>query len=184
MDDSRIVDLFFERSEQAIKELSAKYGKLAQVVCENILKNESDAEECVNDSLLNTWNAIPPAKPVSLCAFFVDIARKKALDRYRYNSAERRNSNYEVALDELEGSLKGEGTPSEECEAQALTEAIDRFLGKLKKQDRIMFVSRYYLSDPIPVIARNTGLKESAVSVRLHRTREKLRTYLRKEDLI
>ena len=69
MDDSRIVDLFFERSEQAIKELSAKYGKLAQVVCANILKNESDAEECVNDSLLNTWNAIPPAKPVSSASF-------------------------------------------------------------------------------------------------------------------
>ena len=106
MDDSRIIDLFFERSEQAIKELSAKYGKLAQVVCTNILKNESDAEECVNYSLLKTWNAIPPARPMSLCAFFIDIARKTALDRYRYNSAERRNSNYEVALDELEECLK------------------------------------------------------------------------------
>ena len=184
MDDSRIVDLFFERSEQAIKELSAKYGKLAQVVCANILKNESDAEECVNDALLSTWNAIPPSRPVSLRAFFIDIARKKALDRYRYNSAARRNSEYEVALDELEECLKGAGTPAEDCEAKVLTEAIDRFLKTLKKQDRIMFVSRYYLSDPIPVIAENTGLKESVVSVRLYRTREKLRTFLRKEDLI
>ena len=184
MDDSKIVDLFFERSEQAIKELSAKYGKLAQVVCANILKNESDAEECVNDSLFGTWNSIPPARPVSLSAFFIDIARKKALDRYRYNSAGRRNSSYEVVLDELEECLNGPGLPSDDCEAKVLTEAIDRFLKTLKKQDRIMFVSRYYLSDPIPVIAGNTGLKESVVSLRLHRTREKLRKYLRKEDLI
>ena len=184
MDDSRIIDLFFERSEQAIKELSDRYGKLAQVVCANILKNESDAEECVNDSLLKTWNAIPPARPMSLCAFFIDIARKTALDRYRYNSAERRNSNYEVALDELEECLKGFGTPSEDCEAKVLTEAVDHFLKGLKKQDRVMFVSRYYLSDPIPVIAQNTGLKESVVSVRLCRIREKLRIHLRKEKLI
>jgi RNA polymerase sigma-70 factor (ECF subfamily) len=179
-----LIDLFFERSEQAVKGLSDRYGKLAQVVCANILKNGADAEECVNDALLSTWNAIPPSRPVSLRAFFIDIARKKALDRYRYNSAARRNSEYEVALDELEECLKGGGTPAEDCEAKVLTEAIDRFLKTLKKQDRIMFVSRYYLSDPIPVIAENTGLKESVVSVRLYRTREKLRTFLRKEDLI
>ncbi len=184
MDDSRIIDLFFERSEQAIKELSTKYGKLAQVICVNILKDQEDASECVNDSLFATWNSIPPEKPQSLSAFFIDIARKKALDRYRYNTAERRNSNYDVALDELEECLKASGSPAEECEAEVLTQAIDRFLATLKKQDRIMFVSRYYLSDSVQTIAENTGLKESVVSVRLFRVREKLRTFLRKEKLI
>ena len=184
MDDSRIIDLFFERSEQAIEELSTKYGKLAQVVCSNILKDQDDASECVNDSLLAAWNSIPPAKPASLCAFFTDIARNKALDRYRYKTAERRNSNYDVALDELEECLKSSISPEQECEAEELTEAIDRFLGTLRKQDRILFVSRYYLSDPVQTIACNTGLKESVVSVRLYRVREKLRTYLRKEKLI
>ena len=169
MDDSRIIDLFFERSEQAIKELSTKYGKLAQVICVNMFA---------------TWNSIPPEKPQSLSAFFIDIARKKALDRYRYNTAERRNSNYDVALDELEECLKASGSPAEECEAEVLTQAIDSFLATLKKQDRIMFVSRYYLSDSVQTIAENTGLKESVVSVRLFRVREKLRTFLRKEKLI
>ena len=184
MEDEKIVDLFFERSEQAISELSTKYGKLAQVICINILKNGSDAEECVSDSLFSTWNSIPPEKPSSLRAFFLNIVRNKALDRYRFNTADRRNSNYEVAIEELEVSLATGETPAEECEAEVLTDAINRFLGTLKKKERQMFVSRYYLSDPVRVIAQNLGMKESVVSVRLHRTRERLRKFLRKENLI
>ena len=184
MDDEMIVDLFYERSEQAISELSTKYGKLAQVICTNILKNGSDAEECVNDSLFTTWNSIPPMKPTSLRAFFLNVVRNKALDRYRFKNAARRNSNYEVAIDELEICLSSGSTPVEECEAEVLADAINRFLGTLRKKDRQMFVSRYYLSDSVQMIAENMGIKESAVSVHLFRTREKLRKFLRKENLI
>ena len=184
MEDEMIVDLFFERSEQAISELSTKYGKLAQVICTNILKNGSDAEECVNDSLFTTWNAIPPQKPSSLRAFFLNVVRNKALDRYRFNSADKRTSNFEVAIEELEICLSSENDPSAECEVEVLTDAINRFLGTIKKKDRQMFVSRYYLSDSVQAIAQNMGLKESVVSVHLFRTREKLKKFLRKENLI
>ena len=184
MEDEMIVDLFFDRSEQAIRELSTKYGKLARVVCKNILKNDSDAEECVNDSLFTTWNAIPPERPTSLRAFYLNVARNKALDRYRFNSAARRNSNFDVAIDELEECLSNSANPAEEVEAAVLTDAINCFLGGIKKEDRQMFVCRYYLSDSVQTIARNMNLKESVVTVRLFRTREKLRKFLKKENLI
>ena len=184
MEDEMIIDLFFERSEQAISELSTKYGKLAQVICTNILKNGPDAEECVNDSLFTTWNSIPPEKPTSLRAFFLNVVRNKALDRYRFNTAARRNSNFEVAIEELETCLFSGADPVDECEADVLSDAIDRFLKTLKKKDRQMFVCRYYLSDSIQTIAQNMGLKESAVSLKLFRTRERLRKFLRKENLI
>lgn len=184
MEDEMIINLFMERSEQAISELSTKYGKLAQGICANVLHNSSDAEECVNDSLFTTWNAIPPERPSSLKAFFVSVARNKALDRYRYNTSEKRNSYSDEPIDELQECLSSRTSVEADCEAEELSAAINRFLGKLKKQDRQMFVSRYYLSDTVQDIASRTGLKESVVTLRLHRTREKLRKFLQKEKLI
>ena len=184
MEDIKIIDLFFERSEQAITELSTKYGKLAQGICKTILKNPSDAEECVNDSLFTTWNSIPPQRPNSLMAYFVSIARNKALDRYKHNSSVKRNSYYDAAIDELEDVLRTDNDPHKECEAQELANAINSFLGTINKEDRMIFVYRYYLSNPPAVIARKLKMKDSVVSTRLYRTCKKLRDYLRKESLI
>ena len=184
MEDEVIVDLFVERSEQAIRELSTKYGKLAQNVCTNILKNASDAQEVVNDSLFTTWNAIPPERPTSLRAFFLNVARNKALDRYRFNCAKRRNSNYDVAIDELEECLRSDCSLVEDVEAEVVSDAINRFLGGIKKDDRVMFVCRYYLSDSVQTIAQNMNLRESVVNLRLFRTREKLRKFMKRENLI
>jgi len=184
MEDEMIIDLFMERSEQAISELSYKYGKLAQSVCENILNNRSDAEECVNDSLFTTWNSIPPTRPDSLKAYFVGVARNKAFDRFRYNTSAKRDSFGDVAIDELEDYLSTNSSVEAECEAEELSAAITEFLGQIKKEDRVMFVCRYYLSDSIQTIAKNMKLKEAVVTVRLFRTKEKLRKYLKKEKLI
>lgn len=184
MEDELIVDLFYERSEQAISELSAKYGKLAHSICNNILKCSSDAEECVNDSLFTTWNQIPPTRPTSLKAYFINVVRNKALDKYRFNSSEKRNSHFDVAIDELTECISSGETPADTVEADMLADAINAFLGGIEKTDRIMFVSRYYLSDSVSNISRKLNLKESVVSVRLYRTREKLRKYLEKENLI
>lgn len=184
MKDEMIIDLFLERSEQAISEISSKYGKLANGICKNILRVSSDAEECVNDALLTTWNLIPPNHPTSLKAFFIGIARNKAMDRYRFNAAQKRNSFYDVALDELEECLGLEDSPQNQCEAKELSEAINAFLGGIKKEDRQMFVCRYYLADSVEEIAKNMELKPSVVYVRLYRTRDKLKQFLKKENLI
>ena len=184
MQDEMIIELFCERSEHAIVELSAKYGRMAQSICSNILKNSSDAEECVNDSLFTMWNLIPPNKPMSLRAYFINVVRNKALDRYRYNSAPKRNSYYDIALDELEECLNSPASPVREVEESVLSDAINKFLGSIKKEDRVMFVSRYFLSESNVAIAQKMNLKETAVRLRLHRTRNKLRKFLEKENLI
>lgn len=184
MEDEMIINLFCERSEQAISELSVKYGRLAQGVCENILGNSSDAEECVNDSLFTTWNSIPPSRPTSLKAYFVAIARNKAFDRYRYNTSSKRDAFGDVAIDDLEEYIGSVSTIESECEVEEITAALNRFLGKLKKNDRIIFVCKYYYSTPIDEIAKRLGVKESYVSLHLFRVREKLRKYLIKEKLI
>ena len=184
MEDEMIINLFLERSEQAISELSTKYGKLAQGICTNILYNSSDAEECVNDSLFTTWNSIPPERPSSLKAYFVSVARNKALDRYRYNTSSKRNTFSDEPIEELQECLGSQASAEADCEAEELSAAINRFLSKLKKADRQMFVARYYLSDSTATIAARMSLKESVVTLRLHRTREKLRKFLHKENLI
>lgn len=184
MEDNQIINLFYERSEQAISELSSKYGKLAQGICANILHNSSDAEECVNDSLFTTWNSIPPNRPASLKAYFVSVARNKALDRYRYNTSSKRNSYGDEPIDELQECLSSGESVEAECEAEELSAAINAFLSNLRKADRQMFVSRYYLSDSIRDIATRMSLRESVVTLRLHRIREKLRKFLQKEKLI
>ena len=111
MDDSKIIALFFERSEQAITELSNKYGKLCMYVANNILGNQQDAEECVNDAYLGAWNTIPPQKPNPLQAYICRIARNIAITKYHTNTAVKRNSHYDIALEELEYCLFSEKTP-------------------------------------------------------------------------
>lgn len=184
MEDEMIINLFCERSEQAIRELSTKYGRLAQGICENILNNSSDAEECVNDSLFTTWNSIPPSRPTSLKAYFVGIARNKAYDRYRYNTSSKRDAFGDVAIDELEEYLGSYSTAQQECEAEDLAAAITAFLSQLKEEDRNMFICRFYYSASVKDIAKKMKLRETNVKIRLFRLREKLRKYLEKEKLI
>lgn len=184
MEDNMITKLFLGRSESGISELKGKYGKLARTVCMNILNNSADAEECVNDALLSVWNSIPPKCPDSIKAFFIDIVRNKALDRYRYNTSARRNSSHDIALYELEECFQLDGSPENELLVKDLSSSINHFLEGLQKTDRIIFVCRYYYSDSVQSIAEKLDMKESAVSVRLYRIRKKLRSYLQKEDQI
>lgn len=184
MEDEKIINLFYARSEQAISELSTKYGTLAQGICTNILNNFSDAEECVSDSLYTTWNSIPPESPKSLKAFFIRVARNKALDRYRFNTSSKRNSYADTPLEELQECLSSRSSIEAECEAEELSVAINSFLGSLEKLDRQMFVARYFLSDSVREIGEQMGLKESAIATRLFRIRAKLQKFLKEEKLI
>ena len=184
MEDSLIIDLFFERSEQAIIELADKYGSSAKRTAANILNNASDVEECMNDADLAMWNSIPPEKPENLKAYYTSVTRNTALKKYHSNTAQKRNSIYDTALDELEDCLASKDDPASELEAKELENAINRFLNKLPKEERQMFVCRYWLSDPIDDIAAKLHCRSGRISVKLFRTRQKLKSYLIKEGLI
>lgn len=181
LEDSKIIKLFFERAEQAIVELSAKYGTVCKRIARNILKNDLDAEECVNDTYLAAWNTIPPQRPDPLRTYIFRIVRNIAITKYHANTSEKRNSYYDVALDELESCLAASITVEQEIAASELSKQIDLFLDTLDKENRVMFVRRYWYSDSISDIAEMFQITNHNVSVRLSRTREKLKIYLMKE---
>ena len=184
MNDERIIELFFERSEQAIKELDKKYGRVCHTVSYNVLNNRQDAEECVNDAYLGTWNAIPPAKPNPLLAFVCKIVRNISLKRYEQNTAAKRNSYYDVAMEELEDCLASTTTIEEEIAERELTEIIESFLDSLSKESRVIFLRRYWFSDTYADIAKQVGFTEKNVSVRLTRIRKELREYLLEREVL
>jgi RNA polymerase sigma-70 factor (ECF subfamily) len=184
MNDERIIELFFERSEQAIKEPDDKYGKVFHSLSFKIVNNRQDAAECVNDSYLATWNAIPPAKPNPLLAFVCKIVRNISLKRYEQNIAAKRNSHYDVAMEELEDCLVSTTTIEEEIAERELTGIIESFLDSLSKENRVIFLRRYWFSDTYADIAKQVGLTEKNVSVRLTRLRKELRKYLLEREVL
>ncbi len=178
MDDKTIVALFFRRSEEAIPALAAQYGPRLRRLARNILRSERDAEECVNDTWLAVWNSIPPQRPQSLAAYVLALGRNTALRRYHKNTARKRNSFYDTALDELADCLAAAETAESALEARELGRQINDFLETLPREDRVMFLRRYWFADSVADIAKAMGTGTNRVSVRLHRTREKLRAYL------
>ncbi len=184
MEDGRIVDLFFERSEQAIAELEKKYGPALRRTAANYLSDRQDVEECVNDAYLGVWNSIPPRRPEHLAGYVCRIVRNTAVNRFHANRAEKRSGVYELALDELEECLPSGADVETELEARELTEAIDRFLSALSREDRVLFVRRYWYADGVSELAAMLGCSPGRVSVRLFRLRKKLRDMLTKEGLL
>lgn len=183
LDDSKIVDLFYARSEQAIMELSAKYGNVCSKVAKNILRDILDVEECVNDAYLGAWNTIPPQNPNPLLTYICRIVRNLSIKKYHKNTSVKRNSFYDAVLDELEECIASAETVETEFSAKELTRLIDSFLDTLDGENRILFVRRYWYSYSIPELAKQFNLKNNTVSVRLSRIRDKLRNYLQKEGI-
>lgn len=183
MDDKKIIELFFERSEQSIIELSNKYGSICSKVAYNILNNKQDAEECVNDAYLGTWNSIPPQNPNPLLSYVCRIVRNIAIKKYHANTALKRNSVYDVALDELENCFPSATSVEDVFDAVETARIIDSFLETLNQENRIMFVRRYWHSDSIEELAHLFHTSNHHISVRLSRTREKLKRYLIKEGV-
>lgn len=184
LDDKKIITLFYERSEQAIIELSTKYGAVYHKIAKNILNNELDAEECVNDAYLGAWNSIPPNNPDPLLAYVCRIVRNLSIMKYHKNTALKRNSVYDVALDELEECLASKANVEEALSVKELSCLINNFLDTLTQENRILFVRRYWYSDSIAEIAVRMKLSENNVSVRLSRIRRKLKQYLKKEGYV
>ena len=184
MEDSQIISLFFERSERAIEELDRKHGPAVKKTAANILNDRLDVEECVNDTYLRTWSSIPPQAPDPLASYVCRIARNLAVNRYHANMAEKRNGRYDLVLDEIEECIPSGMNVETELEAKELGVSINRFLSSLSKEDRFLFVRRYWYADPVRDLAAETHSSPNRISVRLFRLREKLRKTLTKEGLL
>lgn len=183
MEDQAIIDLLWNRSEQAIAELQTKYGRLCCKIAGNILHNSLDAEECVNDTYLGVWNSVPPQRPNPLLTYVCGITRNLALKKYHAGTAVKRNSSYDVALEELESCLPAPDTVESALSAAELTDLLNRFLRALDQENRVIFLRRYWYADSISDIAVRLRMSDNQVSVRLHRTRKKLQAHLRKEGV-
>ncbi len=182
MEDNQIVELYWQRSEDAIPETAEKYGKYLHSISYRVLSDTEDAEECVNDSYVDAWNAMPPHRPSILSTFLGKITRRISIDRWRKKNAEKRGGGeITLALDELEECVSGSGSVEDEAERRELRAALNGFLLTLGESERKVFLCRYWYLEPVPVIAKRFAFSESKVTSMLHRTRGKLRTLLEKE---
>ena len=185
MEDRQIIELYWQRNADAISETAGKYGAYCFQVADNILHDTGDSEECVNDTWLRAWNAMPPERPNVLRMFLAKITRNLSFDRFNARNAKKRGGG-EIALvlDELEECLAS-GTDVETAyEGKELGQCIKRFVRGLSEQDGNVFVRRYFFTDPVSAIARRYGLTENNVMVILSRTRKKLKLELMKEGYL
>lgn len=183
--DERLIALFQDRSEQAIADTQHEYGGLCQALAQRLLGSREDAEECVNDAMLALWNAIPPAKPDSLRAFLITITKRTALKRMEANAAAKRGGGQTaVPLEDVSAMLAAEDGTEAAFDRRQMQDALRRFLGDLPKDQRIMFVERYWFMKGVREIAEEHGIGQSRVKMSLSRTRAKLGEFLRGEGLI
>jgi len=179
MNDKDIIQLYFNRDQRALSATEKKYGNYCTSIAKNILGNNEDAEECVNDTYLNTWNAIPPSRPSVLSVFLGRITRNLAFNKYKQNHAKKRgNGEVAVVLDELAECVSGFDDVEQEIDRQELIITINSFLDTLTQKKRNIFICRYWYSDSISSIAERYEMTESNVSTTLNRLRSKLKEYL------
>ena len=182
MEDKRIVALFLERNEQALTETKRIYHRYLTRIAHNILHNPQDTEECVNDTYLRAWNAIPPHQPTRLSVFLGKITRRLALDRYTALTAKKRGGSTTAdLLEEWRDALPDtEGDPTDDL---AVRDALNRFLRQLPTEKRRVFIRRYWYGDPVHTIDTNHHTTESRIKMMLTRTRGELKTFLEKEGI-
>ena len=182
MEDSKIVDLYWSRSENAITETNKKYGRYCYYIAYQILCSHEDAEEVVSDTYLKTWNTIPPKKPDPLKPYVGTISRNEALDRYDKRNAEKRGEGQlAVALDELSECVSDHKRNEDIDSSIDLQNALNKFIASLNFKTRNIFVRRYWYMSSVSEIAEDFRMKESNVKMLLMRTRNKLKVYLEKE---
>ena len=182
MQDRDIVNLYWDRNEDAVKQTQQKYGAYLSKVAYNILADFEDSKECVNDTYLAAWNSIPPQKPNVLSSYLAKIIRQLSIDLFRKkNAAKRSASEYAISLEELGDMFSDGRTPEDSLDAKLLDEAINRFVRTLPYDAQRAFVGRYYFFDSLKEIAGYCGMKESKLKSLLYRTRQQLKAQLVKE---
>lgn len=184
MEDQKIIALFWDRSENAISETENKYGRYCHYIAQNILQNEEDAAECVNDTYLRAWNAIPPKRPNNLRTFLGKITRNLALNRYAQRSAEKRGAGQMPQILEELHECVGNGSADQILDQIVLKQLLDQFLTTLRPETRKIFVRRYWYMSSIAEIAADLHISQSKVTVSLCRTRQKLAGFLEKEGML
>ena len=185
MEDAQLISLYFARDEAALTQTEAQYGAYCRRIAMNILENTQDAEECVSDTWLQAWYAIPPQRPMRLGLFLGKITRNLSFDRYRASRAAKRGGGaLDAVLEELATCIPGGEGPEERIEARELARSINGFLRQCGQTQRRCFLLRYYYGQPVREIARSQGLTENRVSVLLYRTRKKLRSKLEQEGYV
>jgi len=182
VEDSRIIELYFNRDETAIAATEEKYGAYCFSVADNILQNAEDAEECVSETYLRVWCSVPPKKPRVLRLFLAGITRNLAIDRYHAKKAGKRGGGEAgLVLDELSECIAHSSDIASDYEGRELGESINSFMKNLPERDGNIFLRRYFFTESVAEIANKYGLKENYVTVILSRTRKKLKAHLIKE---
>lgn len=184
MDDHQIVELYWARSESAIKETEKKYGKYCRSIANAILHSPYDAEECVNDALMRAWETIPPQKPSRLAVFVGKLTRNVAINRYVHRHAQKRSPATDLIFDEVAECIPDPASEAPLSDELALKVAMNTFLAALPANTRCIFLRRYWYMSSIREIARDFSMTESAVKVTLLRTRNKFRLHLEKEGIL
>ena len=185
MTDREIVQLFRRRDEAAIEQAEQVYALYCRSIAARILSDATDVEECVNDVWLAAWNSIPPKEPERLATYLGKLSRNIAIDRVRASGAQkRRTERYALSLDELAEVIPDGNDPEQQVRAAELERAIGAFVRELPEAQRRVFLCRYWYLDSLAEIGERFGYSESKVKSLLHRTREKLRHYLQKEELL
>jgi len=182
VEDAKIIELFFKRQEEAIRETDAAYGRRLFGLANNILRSFEDSEECVNDTYLRTWDAIPPQKPKHLFGFLAAICRNLSLNRLDWKSAAKRKAEVVTLTEEMAMCIP-DASQLRQLEGKELGKLLNAFLAGLPQQSRMIFLRRYWFADTISQIATRYDISESKVKMQLSRTREKLRVYLEKEGV-
>ena len=181
--DKQIIDLYWHRDESAIEETDKKYGRMLYSLSYSVLSSREDAEECVNDTYVDAWGAMPEARPMYLGAFLSKITRRISIDRFRSIHREKRGGMGAVT-EELTDCIPDGGSVEADYENGRLADTLNRFLHAQPTEKRVMFVRRYFYSQSIAEIAQCLGVTETKVKVTLHRMREALRTVLEQEELL
>ena len=184
MDDQKLIELYWQRSENAISETAINYGSYCYKIAYNILANNEDSEECVNDTYFKVWESIPPTRPTRFSAFIGKITRHIAINRFEYLTTEKRGgSQIPLALEELSGCIPDHNTPGQIVEDKELARAINQFLHELSPESRKIFLQRYWGLMSIKDISDMYRITESKVKMSLMRTRKKFKHYWEKEGI-
>ena len=183
MDDLKIIELYWERNENAIIETENKYGRLLYKISFNILSNNEDSKECVNDTYIRIWKSVPPERPRSLTAYLGRIIRNISIDYLKQNRAQKRYSGGDLLLSELEDCIPSRNTVWGEIETKALSRLISDWLNTLPKEDRILFVRRYWYGDSVKELASAIGTTPNKLARRMYRLRSNLKDFLEKEEV-
>ena len=182
MDDAKIIELFWDRDEQAVKETDTAYGRRLFILSKNILEYTQDAEESVSDTYWETWKAIPPKRPKYFYAFLASICRNMSFNRLDWNLAAKRNAQIVTLTQEMEVCIP-DTRRNTDTDRRELRRVLEAFLESLPKESRLIFLRRYLYADPVAEIASRYGITESKVKTQLHRARNKLRDHLSKEGI-